>query len=556
MSNLKISDLVADLQKGDTQWQARETTISQLPDPQQKALLGVIVNTSELASVMKRSVGETPVADFALEVDWRNHNGNHITAVKDQGGCGSCVSFCVTSVVEAITSIEKGQLLDLSEADLHFCSSHGANCNGWWPTDAFEQVKTRGIPDEASFPYATAFPDNNIWHQPPTCKHSNDRDAKAVRITNSTIIADVIQRKNYLSNHGPCSAVLHVYEDFFAYGDGVYKHVSGADYGLHCVTIIGYSEVEHCWICKNSWGSGWGKGGFFKIAYGEAGIDTEFPFWTASGVVLPTPTYGWHGYENLGGLLSSRPNAVSWGNNRIDVVVRGMDSAVYHKWWNGSSWNGWESLGGQIQGAPTICSWANGRLDIFATGLNHHLYHKWYQGGWSGWEDLGGVLSSEPTCVSWGHNRIDIFARGLNSAMWHLWYDGAWHGWEDLGGVITTAPAVCSWSAGRLDCFARGQDNLLWHKWFDNGWSGWENLHSNMFGSPAAVSWSAGRIDVFFPGQTYNMMHKWWDGQHWSGDENLGGILSSDVGVSSWAPGRLDCFVEGTDSAMYHKWYV
>ncbi|OMP76399.1 hypothetical protein [[Flexibacter] sp. ATCC 35208] len=31
MSNIKISDLVADLQKSSTQWQARETTVSQLP---------------------------------------------------------------------------------------------------------------------------------------------------------------------------------------------------------------------------------------------------------------------------------------------------------------------------------------------------------------------------------------------------------------------------------------------------------------------------------------------------------------------------------------------
>lgn len=555
MSKIKISELVADLQKADTQWQARETTVSQLPDPQQKALLGVIVNTAELASVMNKRAAAAPVANFAQQVDWRNRNGNHITPVKDQGGCGSCVSFCATSVTEAMASIEKGQLLNLSEADLHFCSSHGANCGGWWPTDAFSQIKSRGIPDEPCFPYDTAFPDNNIWKQPPTCKVGPNRDARAVKITNSTTLANITDRKNYLSNNGPCAAVMHVYEDFFSYADGVYKHVSGSDYGLHCVTVIGYSEIENCWICKNSWGTGWGKGGFFKIAYGQAGIDTEFPFWTASGVKLPAPAHGWHGYENLGGLLSSRPNAVSWGPNRIDVVVRGMDSAVYHKWWNGTSWHGWESLGGQIQGAPAICSWASGRLDIFALGLNHHLYHKWYQGGWSNWEDLGGLLSSEPACVSWGPNRIDIFARGMNSSMWHLWWNGAWHGWEDLGGVINSAPAVSSWAPGRLDCFARGLNNRLWHKWFDTKWSGWEDLQSNMFGSPAAVSWGANRIDVFYPGQTYAMMHKWWDGVKWSGDENLGGILSSDVGVSSWAAGRLDCFVQGTDSAMYHKWY-
>ena len=212
----------------------------------------------------------------------------------------------------------------------------------------------------------------------------------------------------------------------------------GADVGLHCVEVIGYSEADECWICKNSWGTSWGDGGYFKIAYGQAGIDTEFPFWTASGVVLPAVT-GWHGWEGLGGQITSKPSAVSWGPNRIDVVARGLDSAVWHRWWDGTAWRGWESLGGLIHGAPAICSWASGRLDIFGVGLNHHLFHKWYQGGWSGWEDLGGVLSSEPAAVSWGPNRIDVFARGMDQAMWHLWWDGVgWHGWESLGGGLSS----------------------------------------------------------------------------------------------------------------------
>jgi C1A family cysteine protease len=89
-----------------------------------------------------------PVPSFAPEVDWRNHNGNHVTPIKDQGFCGSCVSFCTTAMVESMASIEKGELLDLSEADLHFCSSHGENCDGWWPNEAFDQVRMRVCPME------------------------------------------------------------------------------------------------------------------------------------------------------------------------------------------------------------------------------------------------------------------------------------------------------------------------------------------------------------------------------------------------------------------------
>ncbi len=41
----------------------------------------------------------------------------------------------------------------------------------------------------------------------------------------------------------------------------------------------------------------------------------------------------WGGWESLGGALTSPPNCVSWGANRLDCFVKGTDNAMYHKWW-------------------------------------------------------------------------------------------------------------------------------------------------------------------------------------------------------------------------------
>ena len=38
------------------------------------------------------------------------------------------------------------------------------------------------------------------------------------------------------------------------------------------------------WICRNSWGEKWGENGYFKIAYGECGIDD---FWFVYGIFGP-----------------------------------------------------------------------------------------------------------------------------------------------------------------------------------------------------------------------------------------------------------------------------
>jgi len=80
--------------------------------------------------------------------------------------------------------------------------------------------------------------------------------------------------KTWISTKGPMTACFVVYGDFRYYRSGVYRHVSGEQLGGHCVTIVGYDDNQKCWICKNSWGAGWGENGFFKIGYGECGIDT------------------------------------------------------------------------------------------------------------------------------------------------------------------------------------------------------------------------------------------------------------------------------------------
>src|SRR3954469_1097064 len=168
MPTLKIAELNQQLEYGAARWQARQTPHSLFTDEQKRRLLGVEVDHAQLAAAMSMKASVEPPA-FDPIVDWRNRGGNHVTSIKDQKQCGSCVSFCTVSVTEAMASIEKGQLLDLSEADLHFCSSHGASCGGWNQTDGFNQIKSRGVCDDAAFPYPTAFPGNDIWGSPPSC---------------------------------------------------------------------------------------------------------------------------------------------------------------------------------------------------------------------------------------------------------------------------------------------------------------------------------------------------------------------------------------------------
>ena len=55
-------------------------------------------------------------------------------------------------------------------------------------------------------------------------------------------------------------------------------------------------------------------------------------------------------WERLGGVFTSPPAVVAWGNNRLDIFGLGIDGAMYYKAWDGAAWRpsplDWERLGG------------------------------------------------------------------------------------------------------------------------------------------------------------------------------------------------------------------
>ncbi|MGO9109866.1 MAG: C1 family peptidase [Thermoguttaceae bacterium] len=210
-------------------------------------------------------------AAYPVQIDWRNHNGDFITSVKDQGSCGSCVAFGCCATVEADEQIKKKNPhlgIDLSEANLFYCPVPGiptGSCAGGWnPDSALAVFQKRGVVDAACFPYTPG-------DQP--CKLCADWQTRLTKISGWHHITSTSDMKAWVAHYGPVATCFSVYNDFFAYKSGVYHHVSGALAGGHCVCCVGYNDTGRYWICKNSWGPAWGENGFFQIAYGECGID-------------------------------------------------------------------------------------------------------------------------------------------------------------------------------------------------------------------------------------------------------------------------------------------
>jgi C1A family cysteine protease len=212
-------------------------------------------------------------------VDWRNKNGGNWTSpVKDQQSCGSCVSFATCGTLESRINIACNNAnmdVDLSEAHLFYCGCGNCCGTGWNFPPALDFCKNTGVGLETSFPYTPA---NQA------CKAGVQTYAK---ITNWTSVLAIADRKNILATKGPMVAGMAVFQDFYSYTSGVYRHVTGSLVGYHAISVVGYDDGQQCWICKNSWNTTWGESGFFRIGYGES-IDTQFPFYDVD-ITCPVP---------------------------------------------------------------------------------------------------------------------------------------------------------------------------------------------------------------------------------------------------------------------------
>jgi len=261
-------------------WTAGTTSVSGLTEEEQSTLCGAneeyswnIPNTTQevlaratrakMATVLAVQPGWLPEA-----FDWRTADGfDWTTPIKNQGNCGSCVAFATLGAFESILKIDLGIPFidpDLSEEFLFFCG--GGECiYGWLLTPAADFLVNTGVPYETCWPYRPL--------ETGCAGYCGTWDSEAEYAWDYYVLDTIDEMKQSLVEHGPLLTRMEVYEDFFSYRSGVYRHVWGAYAGGHAVTIVGYDDLDGCWIVKNSWGTGWGENGWFRIGYGEVGID-------------------------------------------------------------------------------------------------------------------------------------------------------------------------------------------------------------------------------------------------------------------------------------------
>jgi C1A family cysteine protease len=317
---LSVSQLHDEIQKKGGRWEARETSMSQLSVEERRMRLGRF--DSPNLGKGRMYTAATPAYALAPSLDWRNNGGNYVSGVRNQGNCGSCWAFGATAALESYTMIKNKQPntnLDLSEQVTVSCSG-GGSCGGGDPSAAASFFVSTGLPSESCYPYTTSNGSCGSACANWQATAYKLKDWNWVTAANGQTPVDAV--KTALTEHGPLIMTMHVYYDFMYYGGGVYTHTSGSYDGDHAILTVGYDDANQCFIVKNSWGTGWGESGFFRIAYSEITGDSKFGYWTIAFVgndpPPPPPTCDYTSSKlfasagGTGSIAVSPPDGCAW----------------------------------------------------------------------------------------------------------------------------------------------------------------------------------------------------------------------------------------------------
>lgn len=537
-----LGRIVADNRNAGVTWEAGATSMLELGPQERSRRLGyvpgpgepnlgereIIAARAHTAALHESTAGAVaPPASFS----WTNVNGRtFISSIKDQGSCGSCVAFGAAATIDgtmrvtkniAIGDVNAYALQDVSEAQLFYCGAEGQQgrtcATGWWPDGALQYATVTGVAPEACFPYTPG---------DQSCNLGFGWQSQLTQVGRSSTIHNVVAMKQFISTNGPLIACFSVYDDFFGYRSGVYRYNGTAPLaGGHCISVVGYDDTQQAWLCKNSWGTGWGMSGYFLIAYGQCGIDSTM--WSVDAFArLQCGPYTLFSSSDM----AQGPGAVQWLT--ADLNGDGQDEII-QMWANGGSLgcivygaagSGLTTIfqSGDMGQGPDAVQWLVG--DVNGDGKDE-IVQQWSNGntlgtivyGWSNnalstlWSS--GDMGQGPDAVAWligdvnGDGKDEIIQQWANGGslgtIVYGWVSGAlstiWSS-ADMG----QGPGAVQWLIGDLNGDGKAEIIQQWanggslgsivYAWSDNALSAiWQS--NDMGQGPGAVKWLIGDLN-------------------------------------------------------------
>jgi cathepsin L len=205
-------------------------------------------------------------------VDYRFRFPPVLSAVKDQGHCGSCWAFAASAAVESHYAIATGKLFLMSPQQLTSCAENPHHCGGAGGCEgatediAFQYlVNASGATEEYQYPYTSYYGASG------TCEFNR---------TKMRVVANLTGFYKLPSNEdAPLAEALFLHGPISVSVDATYWHLyesgvfDGCNYSTnitinHAVQLVGLGTDETgtpYWIIRNSWNAGFGENGYIRL---------------------------------------------------------------------------------------------------------------------------------------------------------------------------------------------------------------------------------------------------------------------------------------------------
>jgi hypothetical protein len=249
---------------------------------QQKIFLGKIKVYKEATfpiQVKEEKIVEKPILPRDIPEIHIVHSSFRIP-VKDQDGRATCAAFTGVRAMEILLA-QNEEMRDLSEEYFYWaskpeCQKSACSKKGSWVTKGYEFSANRpvvDIPVEKTCPYETQIDKNNETHVPlkPTCQDGVVKVAKYEQIKTLSEAIDRLKKNMPVIMSSKLTPNFYINEGMVTIEDSekngsVDSHAMG-----HAYLAVGIMELpeklhekegKFCLVVNNSWGKGWGAGGY------------------------------------------------------------------------------------------------------------------------------------------------------------------------------------------------------------------------------------------------------------------------------------------------------
>jgi C1A family cysteine protease len=204
--------------------------------------------------------GRTPSS-----IDWRELGA--VNPIQDQGSCGSCWAFSGTATVEMQQAARGGGLWKYAEQECVDCDTACNGCNGGLKQSCMAYIQNNnGVASEDSYPYKAV---QGVCQGVADLGNVNVTDVIGVPPDQEAEMLAAIA-------NGPISVAVDASQTVFRnYSSGVITDGCPLESSNHAINAVGYGTDEDgtdYYIVRNSWGTGWGEGGYAKLGRTGDGV--------------------------------------------------------------------------------------------------------------------------------------------------------------------------------------------------------------------------------------------------------------------------------------------